>query len=85
MIRKLVDHTMLLFEEFARVFVSWIEINFNDKRLLIKCKNDYTCVSSSLAEWSKALVLGTRPFGGVGLSPNAAKFHFFRVQVNSHG
>ena len=38
--------------------------------------NDYPCVSGSVAEWSKALVLGTSLFGGVGPNPTAAKFSF---------
>ena len=33
-------------------------------------------ISGSVAEWSKALVLGTSLFGGVGSNPSAAKFHF---------
>ena len=32
--------------------------------------------SGSVAEWSKALVLGTSLFGGVGSNPTAAMFHF---------
>ena len=31
-------------------------------------------MSGSVAEWSKALVLGTSLFGGVGSNPTAAKF-----------
>ena len=30
-----------------------------------------------MAEWSKALVLGTSLFGGVGSNPTAAKIHKF--------
>ena len=30
-----------------------------------------------MAEWTKALVLGTSLFGGMGSNPTAAKFHFF--------
>ena len=30
-----------------------------------------------MAEWSKALVLGTSHFDGVGSNPTAAKVHFF--------
>ena len=30
----------------------------------------------SVAEWSKALVLGTSLFGGVGSNPTTAKNHF---------
>ena len=33
-------------------------------------------MSGGVAEWSKALVLGTSLFGGVGSNPTAAKFHF---------
>ena len=32
--------------------------------------------SGSVAEWSKALVLGTSLFRGVGSNPTAAKFRF---------
>ena len=32
------------------------------------------CVNGSVAEWSKALVLGTSHFDGVGSNPTAAKF-----------
>ena len=34
-------------------------------------------VMGSVAEWSKALVLGTSLFGGVGSNPTAAKIHKF--------
>ena len=34
-------------------------------------------MSGSVAEWSKALVLGTSLFGGVGSNPTAAKITFF--------
>ena len=33
-------------------------------------------ISGSVAEWSKALVLGTSLFGGVGSNPTAVMFHF---------
>ena len=33
-------------------------------------------LSGSVAEWSKALVLGTSLFGGVGSNPTAAKILF---------
>ena len=36
----------------------------------------WASMSGSVAEWSKALVLGTSLFGGVGSNPTAAKFHF---------
>ena len=36
----------------------------------------WASMSGSMAEWSKALVLGTSLFGGVGSNPTAAKFHF---------
>ena len=36
-------------------------------------------MSGSVAEWSKALVLGTSLFGGVGSNPTAAKITFFTV------
>ena len=35
-----------------------------------------------MAEWSKALVLGTSLFGGVGSNPTAAKKHF--APINAH-
>ena len=41
--------------------------------------NNYPSVSGSVAEWSKALVLGTSLFGGVGSNPTAAKFPFFII------
>ena len=31
----------------------------------------------SVAEWHKALILGTSLFGGVGSNPTAAKFRFY--------
>ena len=34
-----------------------------------------------MAEWSKALVLGTSLFGGVGSNPTAAKFHFLIIRT----
>ena len=37
----------------------------------------WASISGSVAEWSKALVLGTSLFGGVGSGPTAAKFLFF--------
>ena len=45
----------------------------------MKCKlvtNAFLCVLGSVAEWSKALVQGTSPFGGAGSSATAAKFNF---------
>ena len=33
-----------------------------------------------MAEWSKALVLGTSLFGGVGSNPTAAKYNFCRFE-----
>ena len=33
-------------------------------------------ISGSVAEWSKALALGTNLYGGVGSKPTAAKFPF---------
>ena len=35
----------------------------------------------SVAEWSKALVLGTSLFGGVGWNPTAAKFYFCIMRI----
>ena len=35
------------------------------------------CTMGSVAEWSKALVLGTSLFGGVGSNPTAAKYFCF--------
>ena len=46
---------------------------------LMKCKLvriTWDSISGSVAEWSKALVLGTSLFGGVGSNPTAAKIHF---------
>ncbi len=36
----------------------------------------------SVAEWSKALVLGTSHFDGVGSNPTAAKTVFFKYYVS---
>ena len=36
-----------------------------------------------MAEWSKALVLGTSPFGGVGSNPTAAKINVFVLLVRN--
>ena len=36
-----------------------------------------------MAEWSKALVLGTSPFGGVGSNPTAAKIYVFVLLVRN--
>ena len=36
-----------------------------------------------MAEWSKALVLGTSLFGGVGSNPTAAKYNLFVGSVTS--
>ena len=36
----------------------------------------FTFIRGSVAEWSKALVLGTSLFGGVGSNPTAAKVLF---------
>ena len=36
-------------------------------------------IQGSVAEWSKALVLGTSPFGGVGSNPTAAICFFYKV------
>ena len=41
-----------------------------------------TGVSGSVAEWSKALVLGTSLFGGVGSNPTAAHVIFFVLCVD---
>ena len=44
----------------------------------------YSNISShvgSVAEWSKALVLGTSHFDGVGSNPTAATFFFSRKKV----
>ena len=46
---------------------------------------EFFCVfaQGSVAEWSKALVLGTSHFGGVGSNPTTIKrvFHEFRQKV----
>ena len=39
-------------------------------------------ISGSVAEWSKALVLGISLFGGVGSNPTAAKFHFYIMRTS---
>ena len=45
---------------------------------------DVSCMSQgSVAEWSKALVLGTSLFGGVGSNPTAAKIVFLKVVINT--
>ena len=40
-------------------------------------------ITGSVAEWSKALVLGISLLGGVGLSPTAAKKFRFRCKYKS--
>ena len=42
----------------------------------MQCFGPLLSESGSVAEWSKALVLGTSLFGGVGSNPTAAKFYF---------
>ena len=42
----------------------------------MQCFGPKLNASGSVAEWSKALVLGTSLFGGVGSNPTAAKFSF---------
>ena len=44
-------------------------------------RNAWVSKSGSVAEWSKALVLGTSLFGGVGSNPTAAKFHFWIMRT----
>ena len=40
-------------------------------------------IDGSVAEWSKALVLGTSHFDGVGSNPTAAKFIFLLLYLRS--
>ena len=40
-------------------------------------------IMGSVAEWSKALVLGTSLFGGVGLNPTAANYFYFCIQKDT--
>ena len=50
--------------------------------VLVKTRlyNDFS-IQGSVAEWSKALVLGTSHFDGVGSNPTAATFFFFQIFV----
>ena len=50
----------------------------------ITCKTiSDTNSNGSVAEWSKALVLGTSHFDGVGSNPTAAKKNFFSFNITT--
>ena len=52
----------------------------------IGCHTDtWNGMSGSVAEWSKALVLGTSLFGGVGSNPTAAKSLFWSFNKSVAG
>ena len=51
-----------------------VDIKTNKVRWAVMC--------GSVAEWSKALVLGTSHFDGVGSNPTAAKFFSFLIGIS---
>ena len=69
---------------FTLANLNWHQPAFSSRSLLIGNKRlldlkwfgPTLSASGSVAEWSKALVLGTSLFEGVGSNPTAAKFHF---------
>ena len=69
------------YDDCMRSFCRWIVTKvkgglWKTFNVFIECILGYFSVDGSVAEWSKALVLGTSHFDGVGSNPTAAIFFF---------
>ena len=59
-----------------------VDLQSNGRNQRRNYESGMSTQQGSVAEWSKALVLGTSLFGGVGSNPTAAKIVFLKVEIN---